>query len=106
MTIIEEVKGKLEQHPIFRERKTRGKFLAVLTLRHMGEMEATMNYKTEIGVESLSQFATVYESYERAWRHVLSLEENTHLRGTDYNDKLSLEKKTQQKLGYYVRSKM
>jgi hypothetical protein len=93
MTIYEIVEQKLKDHPFFRERKTRSKFLAILTLRDL-ELEGK-----HLDMEELAKFAVKYASYERAWRQVL--EKNEAMRGLDYlPDKDILEQEKIKELGY------
>ncbi len=95
MTIIEEVKLKLEQHPIFRERKTRGKYLSILALR---KLYGEANLPSGATPEQLAEFAVTFETYNRAWRKCL--EEYPHLQGTDYTQKTDLEIKKLKELNY------
>jgi len=95
MTIIEEVKGKLEQHPIFRERKTRGKYLSILALK---KLYGEANLPSGATHEQLAEFADTYASYERAWRH--NTKNHLTLRGSDYGDKDELEEFKLNELGY------
>lgn len=95
MTILEEVKIKLEKHLQFRERATRGKFLAILSLR---KLHGTEKLTEQLTHEQLSDFADTYASYERAWRH--NTKTYLHLRGNDYGDKDDLEEFKLTELGY------
>ena len=98
-----EVKAKLETHINFRERTFRGKYLAVLALRKL-EMDIVVDGKTrpKIGmtIEDLVEFAKTHDSYRSAWDAVLRDEENKHLRGKDYSDKVMLEQEWQLAHGY------
>lgn len=100
MTTYDLVKSKLEGFPLFRERSHRGVFLTKLALRETGlELKAI---DTPLSLQELTDFAMKYATYERAWRDVLSNNENAHLRGNDYDNKTDLEIKKREELGYTV----
>ena len=94
--MYELIKQKLEGYLDFRERKHRGKYLAILALREckieeMGEMG-------DMSHEQLSNVCVAYGSLERMWRAVLA--DYKELRGSDYDEKTELEQKKMQSLGY------
>lgn len=90
MTNFELIKYKLEMHPDFRERKTKGKYLAILAQR---------NIKKELNnPENLAEFAVEFETLNREWRNVLL--KYPHLRGSDYTEKKKLTIKKRLSLGY------
>lgn len=100
MTANELVKLKLEGFPLFRERSQRGVFLTKLALRATDlELKAI---DAPLTLQELTDFAIKFATYERAWRDVLSLKENAHLRGSDYDHKAELESKKLSELGYTV----
>lgn len=85
--ILEEIKGKLEQYPQFRERKNIPEYLAKLSLRAI-KLENVYKERPLTLLE-LSQFAIKYATYERNWRECLMKYE--HLRGSDYSEKADAE---------------
>jgi hypothetical protein len=91
--MYELIKSKLESHPDFRERKHRGKYLAILALR-----ECKLEKTDKLTHEELSSVCVAYGSLERAWRSVTA--DYKELRGTDYDQKVELEQKKQIELGY------
>lgn len=97
MNAQELIKEKLEKHTAFRERKDRGKYLATLSLRRYG-LEQVGSTSTCLTKDELAKVCVTYETYERAWRKVL--EENEHLRGSDYEEKTEKEEKVKKELGY------
>lgn len=90
MTIYDEIKNYLEKSPKARERKNKNRFIAWLLWKRLQGVEVTQ--------EMLEKFVVDCSSYDRAWRQVLQLE--THLRGTDYDDKKMLEQEKELELGY------
>jgi hypothetical protein len=97
-TINQIVEEKLSAFPDFRERKHRAKYLSILALRDLG-LEAKQKIEL-LTLEEMADFAMKYGSYERAWRQILEDDKNKHLRGVDYYDKINLENKKLQELGY------
>jgi hypothetical protein len=95
----EEIKNKLVDFPPFRERKFRAQFLTILALRSL-ELENRVKNKENLSSEQLTAFAVAWSSYERAWRQVLL--NNPELRGEDWEERTTLEKKKQKELGYNV----
>lgn len=92
MTIYEEVKTQLEKYPTARERAKKNRFIAWL-------LDKTYNWKLAgLNVEAMENLLKDAATYDRAWRKVLQDEE--HLRGSDYEDKTMLEKEKQIELGY------
>lgn len=91
-TIYDEVKKNLEKYPSARERSKRIRFIAWL-------LDFTYHWKLAgINVEAMENLLKDAATYDRAWRKVLQDEE--HLRGSDYEDKSMLEKEKQIELGY------
>lgn len=88
---------KLKDHPQFRERSLRAKFLMVLTLRDLG-LEDRQKSGGGFELGELSQIAIKYASYERAWRQCLERDES--LRGSDYEMKEILSQDKIIELGY------
>lgn len=99
MTTYEIVKEKLENFPDFRERKSRGKYLAILALRHIG-LERKYEEDEPLRIDELSDFAITYDSFRHAWTDVLR--ENEKLQGSDYGDKTILEQAKKIELRYEV----
>lgn len=95
--MYELIKSKLESHPDFRERRFRGKYLAVLALRETG-LEDRHRENRIIDLSEMANFAIKYASLEREWRKVTS--EHKNLQGTDYNDKIALEQEKMTALEY------
>lgn len=78
----DEVMTKLENEKWFRQRSMKNMGIAEIILNKMPELKG--------GVEEFLQYAlTMNNSIDRVWRKIL--EENPHLRGTDYDDKDMLE---------------
>jgi len=94
MKILDEVKLKLQIHPKFRERSTRGRYFAILSLRRM---KVNAN-EIANSMERLAEFADTYATYERAWRQITM--KYPELRGSDYKNKKILMEKKQLSLGY------
>ena len=80
------IKKKLEEHPWGRERSEKDRFLANAIILEYPELQQTALTPIKLG-----QMFTLYNSADRLWRKIL--EENENLRGSDYNDKDSLETK-------------
>ena len=97
MTLYEEVKTKLEQHPIFRERSQRSIGLVKLALRKCG-LEGRHDRNEVISLSELADFAVTFDSYRHAWGDVTR--ENPELRGSDYWEKEKLEQEKKLSLGY------
>lgn len=88
---------KLTEFPQFRERKTRGPFLAKLAIRETGKEKEYQESK-KLSLDDMAKFAITYATLERMWRDCLM--KNVHLRGNDYDDKLTLENRVKSNLGY------
>jgi len=95
--MYELIKNKLENFPQFRERRFRGKYLAILALRETG-LEDRHKGNQIISLEELSDFAVKYDSFRHAWGEVTRDFEN--LRGQDYKDGENLAQKKQLEHGY------
>lgn len=93
MTIYDEIKKELEKSPRARERKNKNAFIAwILEKKYAGRIQ------TGIDRALLEDFVRDSATYDRAWRQVLQLE--VSLRGTDYEDKKTLEQEKELELGY------
>lgn len=100
MTLYQEIEKKLEEHLSFRERRFRGKGLAILALRSLN-LEEKWRDKRPLELQDLVDFAGKYDSYDRIWRMVL--QEKPELRGKDYEpDKDIYEQEKILGLGYEV----
>lgn len=93
MTIQEEMKEFLEKYEGARERSNKTRAIRAILVKHFPELN-------EIPKDTLIKVLRMNDSYDRAWRKVL--QENKHLRGTDYSEKDELEILKQQELGYNV----
>lgn len=93
MKLYNEVKKKLEDHPSFRERRFRGKFLSILALRREG-----LENKEKLSLEELADFARSFDSYRHEYDRVLK--DYVELRGQDYEDKKKYEQLAQMEFGY------
>lgn len=94
---FELIKEKLEKFPQFRERKTRGQFIAKLVARKLG---FTPNEDEDYPLDliQLAEFSDTYATFERIWRQILL--QNATLRGSDYTEKKKLMEKKRISLGY------
>jgi hypothetical protein len=91
MTIYDEIKGHLETITSARERKNKNNFIAwLLWNKH--------NVSKGIDKAGLKNLIIDASTYDRAWRQVL--QKNSNLRGSDYEEKESLEENKQTELGY------
>lgn len=89
--MYEEIKAQLEKSPRGRERKNKNAFIAwILEKKYMPSMGLNLKQLENVIVDA--------GSYDRAWRKVL--QEEPHLRGTDYGDKEVLEQEKMLELGY------
>ncbi len=88
------LKEYLEKEPMARERKNKNKVIAKIMYDQYG-----LEYNP-LTKPKLSDMVGEILLVDRYWRKVL--EENSNLRGTDYNDKAGLELDKQQELGYNV----
>lgn len=91
------IQTKLENFPEFRERKYRGKYLAILALRATG-LEERHKENRVIDISEMAGFAIAYASLERMWRKVTS--EHKELQGKDYFEKGTLEEEKMLELEY------
>lgn len=96
----QEIKKKLEQFPLFRERHLRADYLTILALR---KEHLEQKYKVEVlSLKEMARFGKTYSSYDRIWRLVLKT--HKELRGNDYGEedetKNILEQEAQMKFGY------
>lgn len=89
------IKKILEENPSCRERKTKDIFLAKVILQEFPELTMTAITPVKLG-----RMFTEYNTLDRLFRQVL--EENEHLRGSDYEQKGHLVKARQKSLGYNV----
>lgn len=100
MTAYEIIRGKLITHPEFRERSKRGIYLAKLALRYTDLETKYENGEQKLTLQELSNFATKYDTFRHAWGDVTR--ECPELRGSDYEEKVELEIKKKEELGYTV----
>lgn len=91
MTIYDEIKGHLETITRARERKNKNSFIAWLLWN---------KYNVDRGIDKsgLKNLIIDASTYDRAWRQVL--QKNPNLRGSDYEEKETLEENKQTELGY------
>lgn len=99
------VKERLENVPNFRERKNRGKYIAILALRTLKEekhetLEKKFNSGALLTIQEMSAFGMRYDTLRNAWDTVLR--DNPHLRGSDYDEGKKLEESVQRQKGYNV----
>ena len=91
MTKYEEVKTLLENEPKGRERKHKNKAIAYLIRKKYKQMFPIDN-------DLVADILAEASSLDRYWRQVL--QENEHLRGSDYGDSEVLQEEKQLELGY------
>ena len=84
-----ELKPLLEKSLTFRERSQKDVCLAKLLIQ---------KYNLDIEPERLKHVLQEYNTLDRNWRKILN--ENEHLRGTDYGEKQGLEERKLTELGY------
>lgn len=82
----------LQDHPAFRERSDKGKWIAGIVLKKYG-IELTPKLK-----DQLQDLFTDMTNADRYWR--LHTSEHPELQGTDYGTKTIVEQEYQQKIGY------
>ena len=97
MTIYDKIKSKLEDHLDFRERRYRGKYLAILALRDLG---LEMKYKEgrQLSMEEMLDFTRKYDSHRHEWDAVMR--DYPNLQGEDYEDGKMLAQEKQIEFGY------
>lgn len=78
-----------------RERKNKDR-ACVATVLHREKFAPLLGIERSLLVE----FAQEYATHDRAWRKIL--QDNPELRGTDWNEKQTLEAKAKEELGYRV----
>lgn len=84
---------KLKEHPLFRERSKRDRYLTILTLRDLDievPKSLPVDFKLCLSLEDMTRFAVRYGTAQRIWREILM--KNEHLRGKDFNEKSDLER--------------
>lgn len=79
-TNYERLQGYLEIEPRARERRNKNRAIGNVILE---------DYSLDIPKQTMSEIVAEILTYDRVWRKIL--EENLHLRGTDYLDKQKLE---------------
>ena len=92
------VEDYLREEPKFRERKNKDRGIVNLLVNRYG-----LHPVIQSGLMTKEKITTIVEDYasmDRAWRKCL--EENSALRGSDYDDKDELERKKMSELGYAV----
>ena len=97
---MDEIIEKLKNFPRFRERKEKDTFIAILTARKLNLVQGSVKPSDTISIPftEYSKFLQVSRSYDRYWR--LALKNDNSLRGSDYDEKESLELETIEDLGY------
>ncbi len=85
------LKDLLEQEPKARERKYKNRAIAKII---------QSKYTIQISTSALQEIVGEVLTLDRSWRK--TLEDNPHLRGTDYKDKDELEQKAMINLGFSV----
>ena len=85
------VRRYLENDKRFRERKNKDKGIANMINR---------KYHNLIPKDKRADIVGDILTADRSWRGILKEEENKHLRGKDYNDKVRLSQEAQIGLGY------
>jgi hypothetical protein len=91
------IKSKLEEHIWFRERSKKNEGIARLLIRRYN-----LENNPQINPLVLADLIAEASSLDRAWRKVL--QENPHLRGSDYGESERLEQEKILELGYEVGS--
>lgn len=84
---------KLKEHPQFRERSKRDRYLTILTLRDLSievPKALPVNYTLNLSLEDATKFAVRYGTAQRIWREILM--KNEHLRGRDWQERAELER--------------
>lgn len=95
------VKKYLEDQPLFRERKNKDRGIVNILMRRYPKIHQILKEEL-ITKDELAEIMREYSSMDREWRRILSLEENAHLRGSDYEEKERLEAQKMADLGYNV----
>lgn len=83
---------KLKEHPLFRERSKRDRYLTIITLREIDvEVPAKLpvGFKLNLDLETMTKFAVKYGTAQRIWREILMKTES--LRGKDWEERAELE---------------
>lgn len=99
MTHQKQILDYLESQPKFRERRNKDKGIVNLLAKRyptFGRAISSGEITKKVAVAILQDYTT----YDRSWRQML--EKHPHLRGSDYPQKATLEKKKQGELGYTV----
>ncbi len=89
------IKQRLEEHPWFRERKSKNFGISKILIRRF-------NLEDKINPKILEDIIVEASSLDRTYRK--TLEENPHLRGSDYGQGEILSQKKQIELGYEIGS--
>lgn len=90
-TYYEIIKVYLTEVPVYRERKNKNGFIAML-------IQKEHNAWRGISTDELERIVVEVSTIDRIWRQVL--QENPELRGSDYKDKNVLEQEKILELGY------
>jgi len=97
MKLKQQIIEYLETEPKFRERSCKDRGIVNLLMRRYAGLRAAIE-QGFISKEVLIAAVQDYASMDRAWRQ--ALEQNEHLRGSDYGEKDELERKKMEELGY------
>lgn len=89
----------LKREPKARERRFKDRAIVNLLSKQYGWLMRLIA-ETPAIKESVVRLVQDYASYDRAWRKLLADEENKHLRGSDYGDKVKYEQEKLVELGY------
>lgn len=95
-TLKDYVKAYLLREPRFRQREHKDRGIAQLLMQKWPDLR-------QIERETLAKVLHDFNSMDRYWRQLL--DENSELRGTDYEDKAKLEEEKKEELGYGSKEK-
>lgn len=93
MNYKEDIKQRLENYPWFRERKAKNFGIAKMLKN---------KYSVNIDPKTLEDLIVEASSLDRVWRQ--TLQNNPHLRGSDYGESEKLEQEKILELGYEIGS--
>jgi hypothetical protein len=100
LTDYDLIKERLENFPVFRERRFRYGFMVVMVYRELGFQEVTLKDKKlpSLTFQQAEEFGVRFDSLRHAWGQVTA--ECKQLRGKDYEEKVRLEQEKQMEMGY------